>query len=706
MKRILIFLVSFFVLSTTFGQSGSKAKKLLLAGDLEGAIAMYEQLIGADPNNSEYQMNLGECYIRTPQKNQNAIATLEKAVTLLQGKESTMPYIDAMFLLGKAYHVNHRFREAIDVFNQLVINKAYKEYRSMDILQNEIRACEAAIEAYQNQKRVSIIPLGEGINTDFTQHSPILVEHDGMFIYTSKEKTTFREEKLEDGEYDENIFFINMNNENDREADPFSSPLNTKENEACCWISQDGKYMLLHKDGDIYESKKEGLLWSKPDKFGAVNSKFKETHACMNEDQSIVYFSSDKPGGKGGKDLYYIKKEKNGKWSDPKSLGGGINTKFDEESPYIHSDGTLYFSSKGHNSVGGYDIFKAVGDGLKFESPENLGVPINSVEDDVFYFETVDHSVGYFMSKRPEGKGRGDIFKVQNLDSSMFYLAVKGVVMNEDGMTDIFIKGISKKEKDYVTGAGINGIFKQTVERDENYYISFESPDHYFEASTFSASFSDDKEINLGSIMMEKIQRGKVHKLYYMDFEDESEELNYENELFLHSLLRFLEQNPDLVINITSMQDPERKVVKERKQKVINYLKQEGIGEDRLFVDLLKYENNNEDILITIIEKQGANVAFNDVVENTNTNSNDLNDGGITGDYTIQLGAFKKKLSNENKFFKDFRGKVKHRTGPDQLNHYTYGKYKYKSDAEKYLVTVHAMGFKDAFIREISWYDK
>jgi hypothetical protein len=205
---------------------------------------------------------------------------------------------------------------------------------------------------------------------------------------------------------------------------------------------------------------------------------------------------------------------------------------------------------------------------------------------------------------------------------------------------------------------------------------------------------------------LEKIDTAKVHKLYYMDFEDESYELNEENALFLQSLVRFLDQNPELVINITSMQNAEDNLVKERKQAAIDFLKNEGIGEDRMFVDLLKYENNNEDLLITVMAKQGATVAFNDVVNTIDTNVTNLDDGGMTGEYTIQLGAFKNKLSNENKFFKDFRGKVKHRTGPDQLNHYTYGKYKFKADAEKYLVTVHAMGFRDAFIREIKWYDK
>jgi len=696
-----------FLCTTVLGQSGSKAKKLLLAGDIEGAIAMYEQLTSAEPDNAEYQMNLGECYIRTPQKNQYAIASLEKAVGLLQGKESTVMYIDAKFLLGKALHVNHRFLDALNVYNELVINKAYKQYRSVDILQNEIRACEAAIDAYKSQKRLSVMSLGEGVNTEFTQHSPIMVESYGMFIYTSKEKTTFRDEKTDDGEYDENIFFINLNNENDREADPFSAPLNSKDNEACCWISNDGKYMLLHKDGDIFESRKDGLLWSKPEKFDAVNSKFKETHAVMNEDQTVVYFSSDRPGGRGGKDIYFAKKEGKGKWSNPKALNANVNTKFDEEAPYYHADGTLYFSSKGHNSIGGYDIFKTTGSETKFDEPENLGLPINSIEDDVFYFETLDHQTGYFMSKRPEGRGRGDLFKISYADTSMYYLAVKGNVQVSDGtQSSLNFSGITKKLNAYQSETDNYGNFSTQVMRDENYFACFESAGHFFEALTFSAPYSDEPHLNLGTIILEKIDTAKVHKLYYMDFEDESYELNEENALFLLSLVRFLDQNPGLVINITSMQNAEDNMVKERKQAAIDFLKNEGIGEDRMFVDLLKYENNTEDLLITVMAKQGATIAFNDVVNTTDTNVTNLDDGGMTGEYTIQLGAFKNKLSYENKFFKDFRGKVKFRTGPDQLNHYTYGKYKFKADAEKYLVTVHAMGFRDAFIREIKWYDK
>lgn len=706
MRKILFFVSLIFITSYISGQSAKKAEKLLLAENYPAAIAMYEKLIENDPGKAEYHMNLGECYIRTPEKQSLAIPALQKAVSLLKKKDNSEEYIDAKFLLGKAYHVNHRFNEAIDIYNELVINKAYKKFKSTDILQNEIRACEAAIEEFKKRKKVTIKSPGDGINTEFTQHSPFLIEDLGFFVYTSKEKTTFfNNKKTDDGEFDENIFFININNENDKEPDPYSKPLNSDDNEANCWISKAGNFMLIYRNGDIYTSRMSGYLWSKPEKFKEVNSKYDETHASMNDDQSLVYFSSDRPGGKGGKDIYYIKKGNDGKWSDAKSLSKKINTKFDEESPFIHGDGTLYFSSEGHNSIGGYDIFSAKGSSpSKFEKAENLGMPVNSVEDDVFYFVTGDKKTGYFMSKRPEGKGRGDIYMVDYGDSSLYYILVKGKVKNEDdSQRSVKISSISNKSLIYDSNTDYNGNFSLNINRGDNYYTVLESDGHFFEAFTFSAAFNDEYVMDLGSYQLDKIDRAEVHKVYSLDYEVDDAELNNENYLFLNTLSDFMNKNNDLVINLSSATNVKEKIIKERKQNIIDYLKTSGMSDDVIYVDLLTYENLNEDIVITVLDKDGANYAFNDVVDNTDITN--LDDGNIKGVYTIQLGAFERRISKDHRFFKDFRGKVKLRSGKDNLNHYTYGKYKYKSDAEKYLVTVHAMGFTDAFIREVNWYN-
>ncbi len=706
MKKVFLLAVIVIVSSTVvFSQSAKKAEKLLLSGNIPEAIKAYEKLVEKYPEKGEYHMNLGECYLRTPQIQGMAIPVLQKAVRIFETKHKNEDFINAKFLLGEAYHVNYLFDEAIQVFNELIINKEYKKYKSADILKNEIRACEAAKKEFKKKKLLKVVSPGAGINTEMTQHSPFYIEDKGIFIYTSKEKTNFRDEKTADGEYDENIFFINFNNENDKEPDPYSKPLNSKNNEADCWVSKDGTYMLLYKDGDIYQSEFKGNNWTKPTKFKPVNSKYNETHASMNQDRTLCYFSSDRPGGRGGKDIYYIKKTGD-KWSEPKNLGRKINTKFDEESPFIHADGVLYFSSKGHNSIGGYDIFSAEGRGPgKFSKPVNLGMPINSVEDDLFYFVTSDNKIAYFMSKRPEGKGRGDIYKVNYADSSLYFLTAKGNVTNTNQtLCNVRAADIMNKNTIYNTPANLSGDFSFNVKRDRNYFVALESDNHYFEAFTFSAPYDDNQTKDLGSYSLQEIEKGKIHKIYSMNFDKNSKDLNNENDLFLNTLARFLNKNSDLVINLYSSKDIDENLAKKRKQEIINFLNSQGISENRIFVDLIDYNSNKEDVLVTVLDSESAKNAFNNVVANNNTNAGDLDNGGFKGIYTIQLGAFRRKLPNTDRFFKDFRGKVKIRNGNDVLYHYTYGKYKYKADAEKYLVTVHKMGFKDAFIRELEWY--
>jgi len=682
MRKFLLFSTVLLVFSSQiFSQSGKKAAKLLEAGNFPEAITMYEKLIEKDSEKAEYHLKLGECYVRTPQKNSYAIPALQKAISLYKDN-SEKGFIDAKFLLGIAYHVNHKFDDAIKTYNELVINKEYKKYKSVDILQNEIRASEAAIEEFKKKKRLKVESPGNAINTEYTQHSPFLIEEQGKFIYTSKEKTKFLNEKTADGEYDENIFFILIDNENDTEPDAFDSPINSKDNEANCWVSKDGNTMLLYKDGDIYRSFKTGNTWSKHEKFKEVNSKNDETHASMNDDQTIVYFSSDRPGGKGGKDIYYIIKTGQDKWSTPVSLNSNVNTKFDEESPYIHQDGTLYFSSKGHNSIGGYDIFSAKGiSDTKFEKAENLGMPVNSVEDDVFYFVTSDNKRAFFMSKRPEGKGRGDIFMVNYTDSSMYYLLVKGNVSSEENSNDVTIYSVSTKTETYNTKTDASGNYSYKAERGENYFALLEAQDHFFEAFTFSVPFNDEFEKDLGTKNLDKIESGNINKVYSLEFENNDSELNNENHLFLDAFSDFMSKHSNLVINISANKNTDEEIAGARKQKIITYLTNKGIAEDMIKQDLLTY-NNDEDVFLTITEKGAQVVEVVEVIEN------------VKGEYTIQLGAFERKIPNTHRFFKGFKGQVVRR---DRYAH-TTDMVRKCSNCGTYYHHDHSIDTEDAFV--------
>ncbi len=706
--RVFLFVSTFLlVFSFGFSQSAKKAEKLLKQDNIPEATKAYQALVEKSPQKGEYHMNLGLCYLKTPQIVGLAIPELKKAIEIFEKKKKDELLINSLYLLAKAYHANKEFDDAIKTYEALKKKKDYKNYKYAYIIRNEIRAGEDAKEAMKKIQKVKLSSPGNAVNTEYMQHSPVYIEDKGIFIYTSKEKTEFNSEKREDGEYDENVFFINTNNENDREPDPYSAPLNSKEDDANCWVSKDGTFMLLYKKGNIYTSEFSGNNWTAPKKFHAVNSKYNEKHASMNQDRTICYFSSDRPGGKGGRDIYYVKKVGN-KWSKAKNLGRKINTRFNEESPFIHEDGTLYFASEGHSSIGGYDIFKAKrSETGRFSDPENLGVPVNSVSNDLFYFLTSDKKLAYFMSDRAEGKGRGDIFKVDYADSSLYYLAVKGNLTNEQQTAcNICVSDIDDKSSLYNQKTETSGDFSfnlKKTKKAKKYFVVMEADSCFFEALSFSSAGGDMASKDLGTFLLKKVNAGKVYKTYSVGLEDNEKKLNNENELFLNALVRFLNANPDLVIDLQAASDAGDKTAKKKIQTIVDFLKARGISEFRIFANLQNLPNQ-KDVLITVMDKESAESAFNNLVSSNNTDADDLDSGNMTGTYTIQLGAFKRKLNKSHRFFKDFRGKVKLRQGEDGLNRYTYGKYKYKVDAERYLITVHKIGFKDAFVREISWY--
>jgi hypothetical protein len=186
-----------------------------------------------------------------------------------------------------------------------------------------------------------------------------------------------------------------------------------------------------HDGGDVYISKLKGNEWSRPKAIEApINSKYQENSATFSFDGRGLYFVSDRPGGYGGKDIYFSRADKNGNWSEPINLGAAINTKYDEIGVFMLPDGkTLYFSSKGHYTMGGYDVFKTVFENGKWLEAINLGYPINSADNDVFFSISANGRHGFYSSVRPEGMGGQDIYMIN------FYGPEKHPVFNnEDNM--------------------------------------------------------------------------------------------------------------------------------------------------------------------------------------------------------------------------------------------------------------------------------
>jgi dipeptidyl aminopeptidase/acylaminoacyl peptidase len=260
--------------------------------------------------------------------------------------------------------------------------------------------------------RIEIERLGPEVNSEFDDYAPVITA-DGEYLYFTSRRPYTDKEKKKNRMSQERIYeaIWDESSQSWLEATPLGTDINVPgRNISNVAISNDGQRLLIYQDdrygnGDIYETYLKGNTWSQPVSLGnSVNSDDHESSASISPDGRTIYFVSERKGGEGKRDIWKATRDKNGNWGKPENLGKTINTKYDEEAVYIHPDGkTLYFSSKGHNSMGGYDIFKSELVNGKWSEPINLGEPINTPEDDLFFVLAANGRTGYYATGRSGG---------------------------------------------------------------------------------------------------------------------------------------------------------------------------------------------------------------------------------------------------------------------------------------------------------------
>ena len=273
--------------------------------------------------------------------------------------------------------------------------------------------------------RCDITNLDEGINTENQEYVPVISSDESVLIFTYMgPKSTgglmdavFNPDP--NGNYYEDVFIAHRVGENWLTPENIGPNINTKNHDASIALSADGQKLFIfhstNKDGgDIYMSKLKGNVWGETVDLGPnINTKYWEGSCSISADEQTLYFASERPGGSGGKDIYISKKMADGSWGKAENLGPAINTANNEDSPFIHPDGiTLFFSSEGHNSIGGYDIMFSTNKDGKWGNITNIGYPINTTEDERFYVLTADGEHGYYSSDMKGGKGQQDIYSV------------------------------------------------------------------------------------------------------------------------------------------------------------------------------------------------------------------------------------------------------------------------------------------------------
>ncbi len=458
-KKILLLSVLLLFINTTYSQSikssenNSFENKFYNAdayiddGNFQKAIEIYQELLQTVPDNANLNFKIGYCYIHTAQEKNKAVQYLEKTIKNITNeynpnsyKETKAP-LEAYFYLGKAYHFNNEFKKAIDIFNELKGKLTDKDIVLIDNINHETESCQNAIELVKHPINMIVTNLGKNINTEYDEHSPVVSGDQTVLIYTSKREGNTGNKLTTDGQYFEDIYASYKIGELWAPAQQISDSINTPGHEASIGLSFDGKLLFIYKDdngdGNIYSSKKEEVEWSTPKKLEyPINTKAKETHASLSFDGNTLYFTSNRKGGYGGLDIYRVKKLPNGKWSKSQNLGTTINTKYDEEGPYIHPDGvTLFFSSQGHKTMGGFDIFSStINEDGTWTEPENIGYPINTTDNDVFYIPTLDGRQAYYASHQSGSIGGDDIFLIDLPESSVRnQTVITGIATTKDG---------------------------------------------------------------------------------------------------------------------------------------------------------------------------------------------------------------------------------------------------------------------------------
>tara|TARA_R110001583_G_scaffold16737_2_gene68451 strand:- start:13047 stop:15893 length:2847 start_codon:yes stop_codon:yes gene_type:complete len=407
----------------------------------EAAPILFDLLL-LDRKNSDLNNMLGVCYFNLESEKEKSTEYLEKAIRYTKSRNN-IP-LAYYYNLGKSYHINYQFSKAIRTYNNLLNLVAREDLQYTSEIEREIEICRNAIQLTENPVNITVENLGNSINTEYAEHSPGVTADETTMVFTSRRNGTGSKVD-KDGQFFEDIYLSHQVNGVWSEPEGVSI-LNTKDHDASISISADGQEIYVYKagyynnnesnGGDIYVSKKNGENWTRPQKLNSdINSPSKESHISIATDGRTIYFSSDRPGGYGKMDIYSVKRLPNGQWGPAQNLGPNINTIYDDEAPFIHHDGiSLYFSSKGHKTMGGFDVFKSTFENGRWNKPVNIGFPINSTKEDIYYTPTPDGKRAYMASYRKGTFGRADIFRIQTPDAENTGLFVlKGKLVNTKG---------------------------------------------------------------------------------------------------------------------------------------------------------------------------------------------------------------------------------------------------------------------------------
>lgn len=579
-------------------------------GGYTAVLPLLLKLHKSEPDNANLSFKIGVCYLSSRKQKAQAIPYFSKAVINISNdyngssyKEKNAPIIAYKFL-GDAYHLNYQFDNAIEAYGKFIFfmqENNNSDKKLLDEVNQKIGMCKTGKSLVAAPVKIKIQNLGNTVNSSYADYSLVLSADQNTIFFTSRRPQSTGGQKDNEGNFMEDIYVSTKTKTGWSEASNIGEPINSDWHEATVGVSPDGQNILIYKDdkgdGNIYSTSLDGDKWSAPVKLnGNINSKYWEPSASISADGNTIYFTSDRPGGFGGRDLYVSKKTIDGDWDKAVNMGPNINSIYEEDGPCIHADGvTLTYSSNGHNTMGGFDIFTSLlsEDGT-WSEPMNVGYPLNTPDDDIFYVVSPDGLNAYLSSFREGGFGEKDNYVITFLDKKERPLTLmKGVVNDETGKpAKKVIITVTDNETGEVTGIyhpnSKTGQFLFILIPGKNYNITYQSKDHLFYSENLEIpKKSSYYELNR-SVSLDPIVVGSKITLNNIFFDFDKATLRTLSNVEIKNLVLLLKSNPKMKVEISGHTDSKgtdaynKKLSEERAQAVVNKLIESGIETGRM----------------------------------------------------------------------------------------------------------------------------
>jgi outer membrane protein OmpA-like peptidoglycan-associated protein len=622
MRSLLTIPFYLFLSFAVLAQKAPSAKKIEASADeyyriddFSNALKTYQQLDSLQPDVGKTNFRMGYCIFNTEQKTKS-LAYFQKAKTA--GYNDT----DLELYLARSLHLNHRFDEAIAVYKQYVpavtgkkkkveedeAEKSAGELQIEDIkadVNRYITMCETGKQLVADSLTLVIENMGPVINSKYPDYVPVVSEDERELIFTSRRpNTTGGKKDPKDNHFFEDVYICTKDSATGQWSAPrdLGTQVNSAEHDASVGLSPDGKKLFIYRaefsrkhSGDIYLSTLGDGGWSTPKRMESpINTAYWEPSASLTNDEKTIFVSSNRPGGFGGTDIYVIKRKDDSTWGEAINLGSKVNTAFDEDAPYIHPDKkTLFFSSRGHRTMGGYDIFTSALTKLsdsteEWDAPINAGYPINTADDDIYFVWSADGTKGYFSSWRDDSYGEKDLYVIRKANQVL----LMGNVLDQETRvplkSTITVKDMDKNELIGVFTSDSIGYYELKLPNGTNYSITAESEGHLFQSTSLHIDTKISSQEIKKDIYLQPLKDGSSIVLNNIFFDFDQATLRSESYAELENLYAFLIQYPELKVELSGHTDSfgseryNKKLSLNRAKALTDYLTKKGIDKNRL----------------------------------------------------------------------------------------------------------------------------